>query len=50
MGGVEFVGEPAQVMIFKVIDVLIKGGCGVPENTHVNSKFLSRREIAPGSI
>lgn len=50
MGGVESIGEPAMIIIFDVIDDLVKGGCGVPDDARVNIYFLSGVEVVPGSI
>jgi len=50
VGWVESIGEPAMIIIFDVIDDLVKGGCGVPDNANVDNKFLSGVEVVPGSI
>ena len=50
MGGVESIGEPAIIIIFDVIDELVKGGCGVPDDARVDVYFLSGGEVLPGSI
>ena len=50
VGGIESVGEPAMIIIFDVIDELVKGGSGVSDNANVDNKFLSRVEVVPGSI
>lgn len=50
VGWVESIIEPAMIIIFDVIDDLVKGGCGVPNNANVDNKFLSGVEVVPGSI
>ena len=50
VGWVESIGEPAMIIIFDVIDDLVKGGRGVPNNANVDNKFLSGVEVVPGSI
>jgi hypothetical protein len=50
MSGVDAAGEPAVIIIFNVIDELVKGGYGVPDHADVDNKFLSRVEVVPGSI
>ena len=41
MGWVDAIGEPAKIVVFDVIDDLVKGGCGMPDNADVDNKFLS---------
>jgi len=50
VGGIESVGEPAMIIIFDVIDELVKGGSGVSDNANVDNKFLNGVEVVPGSI
>ena len=50
VGGIESVGEPAMIIIFDVIDELVKCGSGVSDNANVDNKFLNGVEVVPGSI
>lgn len=50
VGWVESIGEPAMIIIFDVIDDLVKSGCGVPDDARVNIYFLSESEVLPSSI
>lgn len=44
------IGKPAPIIVFNVVDVLIKGGRRVPDDARVDIYSLNGGEILPGSI
>jgi len=50
MNGIDMIGKPAPIKIPYMIDDLVEGRGGVPENAKVNPKLLGRRKVLPRPI